>query len=312
MGLKNIITSSVVFLLTIGTALAAPQLRLAQTAVGPVVVAVGGSTAPPAVAFNNAGNGTLNLKTASSASWLIATVSGSQINISLQAGTLARGLYTGFITVSDPNAVDAPQTISVTMQVGSAIPDSANFYVAPGGTASAGFTTASKLTSVVSTQGNVPFLTLALDGQGSFTFTYPYRITATAPAGLATGAYTGTVAISGSSFAADNKTVPVTLNVTSQPIAQAGTTSLIFRPAQNSPKQTQFVAINNSGLGTLTISGVTATAASGGTWLSAAQPAGFAGISVTADPTGSPGLIFRHGRRSEQRGERCCERAGAA
>jgi len=293
MGLKNIITLSVVFLLTIGTALAAPQLRLAQTAVGPVVVAVGGSTAPPAVAFRNAGDGTLNLKTASSASWLLASVSGAQINISLQAGSLARGLYTGFVTVSDPNAVDAPQTISVTMQVGSAILDNANFYVAPGGTASASFTTGSKLTSVITTQGNVPFLSLALDGAGSFAFTYPYRIAATAPAGLANGPYTGSVAISGSSFAPDNKIVPVTLNVTSQPIAQPNPAIILARAAQNSPKAVQGVNIGNSGLGTLNISSVTAAMTSGSGWLSAVQSSGAQVVLITEDPAGlTPGSYF--------------------
>ena len=40
------------------------------------------------------------------------------IQVGFQTSALARGSYTGTITVSDPNAVDAPQTIVVTVAVG--------------------------------------------------------------------------------------------------------------------------------------------------------------------------------------------------
>ena len=210
----------------------------------------------------------------------------------MQSGALARGSYTGLVTVSDPNAVDAPQTISVTIQVGTAVPDKVDLYVAPNGSSdSIGFVAGSKLNSTITTQSNQPFL--SLNGLGSFTFNVPYQITGKHLPGMAEGNYTGTIVTSGSNFAADNKSVPATLHVTSQPIAGLTPNGLVtFRLAQGSPKFTQFVSIANGGLGTLSITGATATTAAGGNWLTAATPSGFSGISITADPaaTTAPGV----------------------
>jgi len=196
------------------------------------------------------------------------------------------------VTVIDPNAVDAPQTISVTVQVGTAVPEKADLYVAPNGSSdSVDFVAASKLNSTITTQSNLPFL--SLNGGGSFTFNAPYQITGKQVSGMAEANYTGIIVTSGSTFAADSKSVPVTLQVTSQPIARLTPNGLVrFRLAQGSPKSTQFVVIANGGLGTLSITGATATTATGGNWLTAATPAGFSGISVTADPaaTSAPGI----------------------
>jgi uncharacterized protein (TIGR03437 family) len=105
---------------------------------------------------------------------------------------------------------------------------------------------------------------------------------------MAATVYNGTITISGSKFTADNKQIAVTLNVTTQPIAKASSSSLSFNITQGTAAQTQNVAVTDAGQGTLTVSGVTATAASSGTWLTAATVNG--GISVTATPTGlSPG-----------------------
>ncbi|HMF79738.1 MAG TPA: hypothetical protein VK604_29015, partial [Bryobacteraceae bacterium] len=192
----------------------------------------------------------------------------------------------------DPNAVDAPQTISVTVQVGTAVPEKADLYVAPNGSSdSVDFVAASKLNSTITTQSNLPFL--SRNGGGSFTFNAPYQITGKQVSGMAEANYTGIIVTSGSTFAADNKSVPVTLHVTSQPIARLTPIGLVtFRLAQGSPKSTQFVVIANGGLGTLSITGAAATTAAGGNWLTAATPSGFSGISVTADPaaTSAPGI----------------------
>lgn len=96
--------------------------------------------------------------------------------------------------------------------------------------------------------------------------------------------YNGTVTISGSSFAPDNKQIAVTLNVTTQPIAQASSNSLSFNIPQGGQAQTDAVGVTDAGMGTLTVSTVTATAANNGTWLTAASVNG--GITVKADPTG--------------------------
>src|SRR5579883_285942 len=53
---------------------ATPMLRLTNTAVGPVSVAVGGTATPPLIEAYNAGDGSLSLSVQSSANWLTATI----------------------------------------------------------------------------------------------------------------------------------------------------------------------------------------------------------------------------------------------
>ena len=130
---------------------------------------------------------------------------------------------------------------------------------------------------------NAPWLTTSTSSNES-NGAYVTTVTATAGSSMAATDYNGTITIAGSSFAPDNKPIAVTLNVTAQPIAQAGSTSLSFNAPQGTKAQTTNVAVTDAGQGTLTISGVTATASSSGTWLTAATLNG--GISVTADPTG--------------------------
>jgi uncharacterized protein (TIGR03437 family) len=275
---------------------AAPRLRLSTSAIGPIAVAVGGTATASSVDSYNVGDGTLNVRVVSSANWLTPTLGTPRdcliagkcvpILIGLQTSALAKGVYTGIVTVSDPNAVDAPQTITVTVQAGGTVPDRVDLFAAPNGSpAEAKFTSSSLLQTSVTTQSGGPFLTLALDGSGSFRFPVPYRLVAN-PSGLVAGTYTGTVVTAGSSVSNDNKTIPVSLTVTSQPIAQLSTNPLRFRIAQNSAKQTQYAPVTGRGLGTLAISGATPTTVSGGPWLTAEKPASFDGVAITADVTG--------------------------
>jgi len=279
---------------------AAPQLRLTQTAVGPISLAVGATGTAPSVDAANAGDGALNLRLTSSAPWIVPTLGApgqcslrgacTPIQIALQTASLARGTHTGLITVADPAAIDAPQTISVTVQIGGGVPDRADLFVAPNGMAAElPFSTNNALNASVSTQNNLPFLSLELDGSGSFRFSLPYRIIAR-PGTLAEGSYTGSIVTSGSPLAADNKTIPVTLRVTSQPIAQFTPERVRFRIAAGSARQTEVVPITNRGLGALNVTGASPAPASGGNWLSADLPAGAASVAITANPAGlAPG-----------------------
>src|SRR5689334_14168623 len=94
---------------------AAPVLRLTTTTVGPILVAQGANGTINAsqlpYAFNFV-DGSLNLKTSLSDSWLVASVGNvtitcqggincNPIQITLQTSSLAKGTYTGFIPVSD-------------------------------------------------------------------------------------------------------------------------------------------------------------------------------------------------------------------
>ncbi|MCC6394277.1 MAG: hypothetical protein IT167_27015 [Bryobacterales bacterium] len=275
---------------------AAPKLRLATAAVGPVSVTQGANASVQTVEAYNAGDGNLSLQTAASAPWLSAAVGGSRpcsnrpgdclpVNISFNTTSLAKGMYTGLVTVSDPNALDAPQNISVTVQIGGGVPDSMNFYVAPNGAPDTlTITTNSLLTTNTSTQSGGPWLSVALTGTGSFRFTYPYKITAAYQDGMAEGTYTGSLQIAGSNVAVENKTVPVRLQVTSQPITRISPSQLAFRIAGGAPVQQAYLSVTNGGLGTLSVSTITVETASGGNWLAADSNAGL--VTVKADVTG--------------------------
>ena len=280
------------------TLAAAPQLRLSTTAVGPVFVEAGANAPAQRINAFNIGDGSLNLSIASSASWLSGSLGAPTnctggpvtacipVNITVNAAGLALGTYTESLTLTDPNAIDSPQNVTVTVQVDGA-PTSVDLYVTPTGgpltTASQTVNTGGSVTSTVKTSDNGPWLSFALSGGGSFTFFTPYALQVTSQPGQS-GNYSGTVALSGSPNAADNQTINVNLHVTSQPILQIST--LTFNLIQGQAVQTSNVTMQNLGLGALSISGVTA---SGGSWLAASAPGG-ATVAVSLDPRSlSPG-----------------------
>src|SRR5436305_658402 len=178
------------FITAAGSLSAAPILRLSS---GAVTVQTSGGTnaANQTVYASNAGDGTLNLTATSSATWLTAQVGSNAtcpvgtgncipIQLALSAASLAPGTYTGFITVSDPNAVDSPQTISVTVQVGG-VPASLDLYATPnGGKATATIETHGATKAVATTQTGGSWLSVT--GAGSFGFFTPYLVTATSQA----------------------------------------------------------------------------------------------------------------------------------
>jgi uncharacterized protein (TIGR03437 family) len=281
----------------------APKLRLAQTALTPASIAQGSNGPTQSVEARNAGDGALSLQVSSSVSWLVPTIGAARtcvdgngsclpIQIALQTASLAKGTYTGFVTVNDPNAIDAPQTIAVTVQIGGNVPDKLEYFLPLKGTASTSFTTASAANVSATTQTGGGWLSVAQDGVGTFRFNVPYRVTASAGS-LAASDYSGTVTVSGSSLAAENKTIPVTLHVTTQPIAQVPGSPVMFRIAQGGAKQNVTIPVANAGQGTLTVSTVTASTTSGGTFLTAQAASPGPGVALTIDPTGlSPGVYL--------------------
>ncbi len=277
------------FLFTLSAAFlcAAPKLRLSSTAVGPISITAGTNGPTQSVAATNAGDGTFTLTATSTVTWLTPTVTpnatGAVVLIGLNTASLAKGVYTGFVTISDPKTIDAPQTVSVTVQIGGGIPDTITLYAPTNGhPASTTFTTNGALSAKFTSPVGVA-LALTMGGSGSFQFSIPYSIQATAGTNTAPGTYTGSVAISGSSFAGDNKTVPITVNVTNQAIASVSPTALNLRITQGTIKQTNYIAVNNSGVAALTLSGASATTTSGGTWLTASTTGNL--VAVVVDPT---------------------------
>ncbi|MGA2270433.1 MAG: hypothetical protein ABSH44_18315 [Bryobacteraceae bacterium] len=268
---------------------AAPMLRLVNTAVVAVPLPVGASGGTQIVEAYNAGDGSLSPSVsapvyvpAASVSWIVPSVGSPRactttaasatcipLQFALNTSTLAAGTYTGTVTVSDPNAVDSPQTVTVTVRMGGV-----DVYVAPGSSYDVRFSTNSSLTGVATTQDGSRWLSLALDGTGSFRFTYPYKIHVAPSSGMASGTYTGSLVTSGSSFAPDDQTIPVTMRVTTQPIAQPSPDHVGVRLAQGAPPLPMAISLNNSGQGSLTIGTVTATTTDGGRWLTASANAG--------------------------------------
>jgi uncharacterized protein (TIGR03437 family) len=270
---------------------AAPRLALTQTAFT-VAVVPGSNGDTQTVDAGNLGDGSLNLQTSSSVPWLVPSIGAKHscsfkgscipVSIALQTGSLAAGTYTGTVTITDPNAVDAPQFVMVTVMVGGTVPDKIEFFLPPGGSASRDFMTATPVTNTVAPAS--PWLSIAVDGQGTFKFNVPYKVTATAVSGMPSGDSNATITLSGSSFAPDNKAVAVILHVTTQPILDSSSAKVSLKGVQGAIKQTVTLALSNGGQGTLAVSGVTATAASG-TWLSAQSVNNGAAVSITADPS---------------------------
>ncbi len=300
LNLRDVLAASAAFLFSFSILSAAPRLRLVATTVGPVSVAQGANGAAQTVEIYNAADGSLTPKLSSSVSWL-GTAVGSQIactsraglctpvQISLNTASLPAGLATGIITVADNDAgvVDAPQTITVTVAVGGSVPSNLDVYVAAGSARDITFaTTNSQLVGIAKTTDGASWLSLAVDGTGTFRFLFPYRVHLAPPSAMSSGTYSGTLATSGSSFPADNKSIPVTMRVTTQPIAQASTDHVRVRLAQGALPLTSVIALTNQGQGTLALQDALG---SGGSWLAAATSGNAAVLTLDAG-TLSPGV----------------------
>jgi uncharacterized protein (TIGR03437 family) len=263
---------------------AAPKLRLDQAALGPLSIGAGLNGTPQTVTAYPEGAGGLNLSVTSSASWLAATPAAAAsctlgagtcvpIRIDLRTSSLARGRYTGILTVNDPGALDAPQTITVTVQMGGGVPDRLELYVAPDGAAETAFVSNSSLTVAPRTDQGGNWLSVSGGGIGSFQFAWNYQVTVRGQ-GLGEGAYNGSLAVSGSRLSDENRTVPVVMRVTTQPILRPSKDSIALKVAQGSFSAAgaqgliDYVVLNNAGRGTLAVSGVTLEGVTGD-WLAA-------------------------------------------
>lgn len=290
---------------------AVPKLRLSNSVVGPITVAQGGTaTAPSIEAYGATGErsfnddtGSLRLTVASTASWVSPALGttrncvgreGQCIPVEFRFATqsLQPGSYSATVTVSDPNAIDAPQNILVLLVVGTTIPDRINLYVAPNGsTDTFTFSTNSVVAANSTTSSGGQWLTVNFRGLGTFDFVRPYEVTGRHQSGQAPGTYQGAVSVTNSRLAQDNKTMNVTLNVTEGPIATPSARSVRFRVHRDSTKASRTILIRNRGQAALQLAEITATTATGGEWLSAAQVEGTQFVTINADSKDvSPGI----------------------
>ncbi len=301
MGVAARVLAGAVLLLGVTTAAAAPRLRLENTVVGPVSVAPGASPGPQVVEAYNAGDGALNLQASAAVPWLAPGVGPARqctrrpgqcipVSVVFNTGALARGIYSATVVIRDPSALDAPQNLLVTVQVGGGVPDNLELFAPPNGSSDETILNSnSQLTTRVSTVTGGNWLSVLLDGTGSFRFVLPYKVTARHLGGMAEGSYFGSITTSGSAFAGDNKVVNVTFRITSQPILRAFPETVRVRIPQNGPRQTANISLVNRGLGTLTVTGVNVTPGTGGNFLTAEKIANVNAAALTFDP-GSLGL----------------------
>lgn len=280
---------SIVLLGITATALyAAPQLQLGTTALGPINILPNANAPTMTVAATNLGDGSLNLSVSASASWLVPSVASGAVQIAFSTASLAQGSYTESVTVTSPGTIDAPQNITVTIQVGG-VPSTLELYAAPGGASvSRTFNTQSRVNAQAGTSGGGNWLAVSLNGQGSFGFFYPYLVTVTPQSGQGAGDYTGSATLSGGSVSADNRTIPVTLHLTTSPIAKFSTAAAQLTSASGGAKVTQSVSVTNSGQGTLAVTGITSSQS----WLTGAA-SGTSAITLTADPAGLSAGTYR-------------------
>ncbi len=175
--------------------------------------------------ISNSGCGTLNWSVSDNAGWLgCSPTSGTgsgEVTVTVTAGKLEEGTYTGTITVSDSNAADSPRTVSVTLTVQEcgeppeiALSRTQLYFGAAGGTGAC--------------YPQTFFITNAGDGTLEWTITGDAGWLDAAPtsgtgdgmvtvsvdnAGLAAGTYTGTFSVSAVNASNSPQRVSVTLNV---------------------------------------------------------------------------------------------------
>jgi len=98
-----------------------PVIELNKSALNCGASISGEVTGPQTVLISNTGGGVLHWGASDNASWLYLTpTSGtgdSDISVSVKPAGLAIGSYTGTILISDPNAANSPQAITVTLHV---------------------------------------------------------------------------------------------------------------------------------------------------------------------------------------------------
>ena len=237
----------------------------------------------------NSGDGNLNLQVDGGFSpWLQPRLSGSQacsfdpgrscqiIDVFFGSASLPNGTFQGNITVSDPNAMDSPQRTPVTIHVDGTIPERIDLYAAAnlGSTDEFSFQTPTGPSPTVRVSPAGQYLSVSSSGLGSFRFVHEHLIRATVAAGMGAGDQQGSVEISGSTFAADNRTVPLTLHITNGPIADPSQSTIRISAIQGGDNAAGILVLGNRGAGTLSVSSVDAETASGGGWLSAEDAGG--------------------------------------
>ncbi len=267
------------------------MLRLSQSVVT-AQVAVGVNALAQTVAVTNVGDGTLSptVSVSPPVTWLAAGYCDvcHYVQFGFGSASLAAGTYTARVTVSDPNAIDSPQVVIVTLQVG--VPP-INEYMAPGTQININvpgvdgicfFVSSCVQMNAVTTDGG-GWLVATISVMGTLFYDSPIELVPAAS--MTPGIYTGSVIVG----APVNEYIPVTMHLTTVPIAVPSAKQISVALAQNGPATTYpflpYISLSNSGMGTLQVTGVSGS----GTGVSAYNYNGLA--IVTIDPGSlAPGI----------------------
>jgi Viral BACON domain len=276
------------------TAAALPTLTASPASLS-FTYQIGGSS-PAAQPFSVASSGAaVNFTTATSATWLSATPSGttgSNVSVSINPSGLAAGTYNGNVTITSAGAANSPKvavslivtaapvttltvspaSLSFTYQAGGSAPAGQMINVTGSGALSYSASSSSAWLTVAPASGNTP---------GSLTASVN-------PSGLAAGTYNGTVTVTAAGASNSPQMVSVSLTVTAAP---SGNPSLNISPATlsfsypagSTTAGTQTVTVASSG-SALSIT----AAASGGAWLTVSPGSGStpSTLTVSANPSG--------------------------
>jgi uncharacterized protein (TIGR03437 family) len=273
----------------------APQLVLSTNYVSTVIAA---TNPTQVVEAYNAGAGALNLTATASASWLSASVGALRacttrsgdcypITISFNAQSLSPGNYTEYVTVTDPNAIDSPQQITVNATVGG-IPTTLSLYATPaGGPMPAATVPLYPLGSIKATTDQ-PWLVVS--GSTGLPGSAPYTIEAIAQPNLPAGVYTGNIIFTTTAgYAADDMGIKVTFTITTAPIIETPIAPVQITGDQGGSSVTSYYLLTNPGGGTLALTAATANSTTGN-FLSASVANGNT-VAIIANPGSlAPGL----------------------
>jgi len=211
-----------------------PQISVTPSQLTFIASASGTNPAPQTIRIRNSGQQTLNYTIADDAEWLdVSPTSGSSTggenshSVAVSISGLAIGTYTGTVTISDPNAVNSPQTVSVTLEIRAALPpmiavspSSLNFEARVGGPSPA----PQSIRIRNSGQGTLNYL---ITDNAAWLEVYPSSGTSTGQevshavsvdsAGLSTGTYRGVITVTSAAAANSPQVLDVTLVVSAIP-----------------------------------------------------------------------------------------------
>jgi C1A family cysteine protease len=98
-----------------------PEISCSRTQMNFTGIIGGTVTGSQSFTVSNSGSGTLNWTLSDNADWLNYTPSAGtnfgEVTVSINASGLAAGSYTGTINITDPNALNSPQTVTVNLTV---------------------------------------------------------------------------------------------------------------------------------------------------------------------------------------------------